>query len=135
MDNFTRLYTTLVQSQHDMRVIHWQAKGKQFDRNHGISEDYQYVLNRYLDEVAELLVLLNIPTPQLHELELADPIDILGEESDFKKMKWILERVSDRIEDILIEEKTLQREFVSKLEEFKYYLQKEIRYKLAQRLK
>ena len=139
MTNFRNLLCILIDAQHKLRILHWNAKGKHFDGAHNICGEYVDKLNEHIDTVAELYIAVSGKNPVSLE-ECANKIDVSvdaftlydGEEV-FARLGSILSKIIDAIK--FAEKDDIPEYAISKLQEIEYYYVIENYYKNSRRVK
>lgn len=145
MMNFKKLLSILILHHHNLRVLHWNVVGNDFDPVHGLLGGYYEQVSDYVDEVAELGISLNVNPVSLHEA-----LNILGSDEDDSYIELNAEKVYDSkacfetIQKIFMQiivayetiytDKTIPASIINKLQEHQQYFRKECEYKNKRRL-
>lgn len=77
MDSIKTLFSTIILYRHNLHILHWKAKGCHFDCIHELLDTYVDKFNTYVDEVAEIMLMLGI-----NPLSLQDCLQIAEDDSD-----------------------------------------------------
>jgi DNA-binding ferritin-like protein len=141
------LFAYLIQTRHNIQMIHWVIKGKHFNDVHKTMDDYKSQLDTMIDDVGEInMAYANSPLcldciyDIIHEFGL-DDIDIDCKLNNFtvnSKESWML--VSKMFNKLLelytdvIKTNELFGFTVSKFDEHMHFLFSELSYKIRQRL-
>jgi DNA-binding ferritin-like protein (oxidative damage protectant) len=138
------LLASLILNTHNIRVLHWNVVGIDFDPVHKILDKYYNTLQQFTDEIAEISLQLNIPT-----LGMIDAFKVLKDDekeyislsgSKFYSSVEVFEQVEKIFSGLIIayeeacRDENIPSDINNKLEEHIYYLRKELRYKNRSRL-
>ena len=61
---------------HNMQILHWKATGVHFNEIHSLCDEYTFQLGRYIDSVAEKLIML-----EQNPLSICDCVGILSQDN------------------------------------------------------
>lgn len=137
------LFAVLLCYRHNLHMLHWKVVGKQFDKIHTICDDYVSQFNTMIDEVAEMILSMGGDPLTVQESmqllsEHAANIPIVEShtnyecEDAFKAIDVMFESLYTMYTNITNECEC--GDCVSKLDEHKYWLRVEGKYKNKKRM-
>lgn len=145
-NNLYNLFCALVLYSYNIHTLHWKVKGLDFGTKHELFDEYYEELNKYVDDVAEILMMVNqtnIPTLVEvieHTKETEDSF-ILVKGDTYYSAKETISKAKNMFDHLIklysnvIEDESIPSDITSKLEEHQYWLRKESLYKLTSTLK
>ena len=77
MDSLKTLFSTVILYRHNLHVLHWKAKGCDFDCIHGLLDTYVDKFNGFVDEIAEIMLMMGT-----NPLSIQDCLKIAEDDSD-----------------------------------------------------
>ena len=142
MNELNRLLNCLIFYSNNFRVLHWNMAGKDFDADHILADDYRKMLDDYIDEIAEIILMTggrinnfievceNIKDDDEHYF-LADSSKsydrITFYEAIDKMFSHLIKLYEDAREDV-------SDDIASTLDDHTYTIRKELSYKNKRRL-
>lgn len=63
-----RIFSALILYRHNIHVLHWNAKGVDFDPVHNLMNEYVSKFNELIDEIAEIMKMVKIMPLCLHDV-------------------------------------------------------------------
>ena len=137
MNELKNLFMILVNYHFRMKMIHWNAIGKNFNSIHNDSEECATMLNEFIDEVAEIIKCMNGTVPSLVKCIKQGDADY--EFKDFNSHDAYLD-MKTMVDDLIRRYQTITNDLnilngvKSKLDDSAYQLTV-MKYKLNQRTK
>jgi len=138
------LLASLILNTHNIRVLHWNVVGIDFDPVHKILEKYYNTLQEYTDEVAEICLQLNINTLGLIEalklLQKDEKAYLSLNGSKFYDSNKVFSNIDKIFSDLIsayievTKQESIPSDIINKLEEHIFFLRKELQYKNRSRL-
>jgi DNA-binding ferritin-like protein len=142
--NYKLLLAKLIACHHNLRILHWNVYGLDFDPVHQLLGDYYEQLSDFVDSVAELGMQVNISPLGLteavslletdageHEILLGD--DKFSSSSVFNAINRMFGSLIDQY-DSVIEAKGLPSDIINKLEEQQQWFRLQRDYKNKKRM-
>lgn len=140
------LFAVLNTYRHNIHMLHWKIVGEDFDCTHRLFDSYVGQFNTFIDEVAEMILSLNGNPLTIQEcIDVITHLDkeILVLESDedydnekaFKAIAIMFESLYDMYTHISRSMSEDLSECAGKLDEHKYWLRIEGKYKNKKRMK
>lgn len=73
----TQFLEMLILYSYNMKVIHWNSTGKQFDDIHALADKYYAMINETVDSIGEIIGMLDADIPSFKDLmkDLSDADD------------------------------------------------------------
>lgn len=144
MEKLTKLLAALVVNRYNFNILHWGITGDKFDAYHDLAEQYGDKFSKYIDEVAEIILMKDGAIPSL-----IDCIKILESDREEYPMlgtkqytftsnafdgfvEKILKRMIDLYEEAYDDDE-LPDDVQGVLEEHCYWIRKELDYKFNRR--
>ena len=145
MKDLQKLFTALVLSKHNIRILHWKAIGVEFDAVHSVMDEYAKCFDKLIDEVGEIMVEMKIDPLCIHELmELAkedsdneylciDPARDYPAKEAFSHINTMFTLLCKLYNEIC-DEDDIPENVISKLQEHQRWISLELNYKNARRM-
>lgn len=146
-DKLKRLFAGLVTYNYNLKLLHWNCKGKHFDECHNIVSSYIGQLDEYIDDVAEITkmfgdkplcldcVIKTITNDNSHEFLYLECDTEYDSKEVWRKIRLMFDSLVELYHDTIYDEKKiLTDDVISKLQEHQYWLRKESFYKIKARL-
>lgn len=144
MEKLTKLFAALVVNRYNFSVLHWGITGDKFDAYHNLAEEYTEKFSKYIDDVAEIMLMKDGVIPSL--LDCIKILDSDREEYPMLGTKQftftsnafdgfvskIFNQMIELYEDAY-DDDDLPDDITSVLEEHCYWIRKELDYKLNRR--
>lgn len=140
-----KLFAALVWYRHNLHMLHWKTTGKDFDKAHGLCDDYVSKFNGFIDEIAEMMLSLGENPMTLQEcietLDSSNKKFITVESSkdyDSEDIHHAIDVIFESIMNIydeLAEKSEIPSDCISKLDEHRYWFRIEKNYKNKRRCK
>lgn len=133
------LLVTLLKEQYNLRILHWMAKGKGFNTNHLVVDDYISKFSEYIDKVAELMLIQDEKIPSDNEVDvIAKQLKIrklLVRNYDSETIYKVINNIFNNIINIIKEcDKEYPSFITSELDSIEYWFQLEANYKNKQKM-
>ena len=137
------LFSMLICYRHNLHMMHWKTYGPDFDTVHKLLDDYVDKFNTFVDEIAEMLLSLGGNPLTLQEvIELVTMSDrkiLYSASSDNYTADNVYHSIRIMFEELYYRYSDISKncefgECVSKMDEHKYWLRIESRYKNIRRL-
>lgn len=141
------VFSSLVINSYNFRILHWKLKGLGFDGKHELVDEYRKQLDEYIDEIAEMLLMLGKESiPNIRDLivnanSMQDSKFLLIDGNKdytvpefFGMIGEVLKNLLEKYEE-LSDCEGLPSDIKSKLDEHTYWIRKELDYKNKQRMK
>lgn len=145
MSQLQEVFVSLVINKHNIQTMHWNNYGLDFDPTHEKLDEYIDKLEEYIDEVAEMLKMCNERTLSLSNcIKVADESSIIFLVLDDDKLfntsdVWVnCKRIFDNLLTVyenIVKCERYPSDIVSELEDHLYWIRKENKFKLEQRIK
>jgi DNA-binding ferritin-like protein len=146
MEGLKKVLATLILYQYNIRILHWNTAGRTFDPVHELVDEYVSKFNEFIDEVAEMIIMLGgrpISLPQVLQSVATgrEESKIVLSAETYYYLEDIYRKIDSMFSQLMIDYQTLVSDnsipspIISKLEEHYYWLLKEGNYKNKQRLK
>lgn len=145
MSKLTDLFGVLNIMQYNFKIIHWKACGTQFDTIHEVANQLASATYNYIDDVAEMALMLSLPILPLKAFGEVDSENILildvkknyeGQEA-FKCIKECLQTIVDIVIETCDDDVLGETEYAgirADLESILAYYTKELLYLNKRRL-
>lgn len=131
--NLSGLFTLLNIYEYNLKMLHWQVEGEQFDVYHELLEDYYKQIFEYIDIIAEYLVSKHIEIPKYGTIASEEDYNFIENKSySIVEVKELVELMFSEILTyigILMEEQNFTPGIKSKLDEMYFYFEKELDFK------
>lgn len=137
------LFAMLLCYRHNLHMLHWKATGKRFDKIHSICDDYVSKFNTFIDEIAEIMLSIDINPLTMDEaiqvLNNNEKTFLLVESNHDYDYKEAFKAIDVMFTDLYTQYCIVSRagefsDISSKLDEHKYWLRIEGFYKNKKRL-
>jgi len=147
MSILEKIFNTLVLYQYNMRALHWKVKGLDFDNAHGLADEYAKKLDGFIDEVAEILMMIGKEPKNLKTVVASTESDpnegyllVSCDNGSYYTKEQMLASIVQmfthliRLYDAASKEQVIPEDIISKLQEHQYYFRLECDYKSKNRL-
>ncbi len=135
----TQIFSELVVSHHNMRMLHWNVKGHGFDKAHEKFDEYTSKLSTFIDEIAEIMLMIyEEPLDLVSAIKVVESSDneliYIGAGSKYPVTSAyaicnnIFESLLKTYVDASLSD-DLPSDIKSKLDEHTYFFRLELRYK------
>jgi len=138
------LLSALIVNSHNVRILHWNIVGIDFDPVHEKLGSYYDILTEFVDDIAETCVMLEVPPVGIHEAfailkEDRRPFTSLSGGKKYtstESFELISEMFGSLIElyQEICSMDSLPGDVINKLQEHLYRIRKELQYKNKARL-
>jgi len=142
MAHLVKIFNALVLYSYNMRALHWKIKGKNFDGKHFLAQDYYQRLDAFVDEVAEMMMMLGHAPKDLKTVldsTANDPSETFLVVSCEYGQSYTEEQMTQSVNEMFChlmalyeaagKDESLPSDVRSKLDEHVYYFRLEARYK------
>lgn len=137
------LFAVLICYRHNLHMLHWKVTGMSFDKAHKVLDEYVEQFNTFIDEIGEMLLSMgNNPLTLQESITLLTNLDshiLVVESHENYNCEEVFKAVDIMFEDLYtmytnISEDCDYSDCASKLDEHKYWLRIEGKYKNKKRL-
>lgn len=147
MENLKKIFAGLVLTDYNIRTLHWKVSGENFDNFHKLADEYHETFNKYIDEIAEILLICgSCPMNLLNVIKILNDdknIDfcLLDNENTYYDAKTLIILINKMLNSMIacynkaLLDNSIPEECKSKLHEHMYWLKLECKYKGTNRIK
>lgn len=136
LSGLTSLQAVLTKELYNIRILHWKVCTKNFDGTHKLMDEYTTVLNGYIDEIAEMCMMVGALPCTIEEAAGANVSLNMSDNYDrmecFRCLEGIFGRLISAYDKAL--SYTLPDDMKDVLKMHLFYIRKEMQYKNARRL-
>jgi len=145
LEQLQRLLAALTLFQQNLKILHWNIVGIDFDSTHALLGDYYDDFEDFIDDTAEFCKTLNVSVLNLNDVisileqDSISFVSLNGDESFTSKDCFV--QISDMFEilikiyDDVLAVGNIPGSIVNKMQEHQQWLRKECQFKNKQRLK
>ena len=147
MSHLEKIFNALVLYCYNMRALHWKIKGLSFDTKHELADNYHEKLAGFVDDIAEILMMLGNAPKDLRTVvgnigsdENEGYLLISCEGNTYYTEEQMLRSINQMFNHLIAlyesacNDGNLPGDVVSKLQEHEYFFRLESRYKGKNRL-
>ena len=138
MEILKQIFAELVVTEHNMRMLHWNVRGSNFDGAHGKFEEYVTEIGKFIDEIAEIMLMFNenpIDLQSCIDITTKSDNELIYLRGDEKYPASNAFAICDKIFESLLRsyvkasQEELPDDIKGKLDEHTYFFRLELRYK------